>query len=231
MNTELKDDPIYELRLYHTAPGRLRDMESRVKQDLCTLFPRHGVRPLGTWSVVAGPAAPLFVYLTPWRNMQQRTQSWAGFYADPAWAEARTRTNAGSELVERYEILFLRAVTDWAPSPASSDSLDSPLVEMVIQSVAIGQTAAVRNEILQSTVPALRAAGATVHGVFDVMSGYPLPSAVFFISWLNMEQRARTLEMLDLKTVEARTAGRAPLLERADQYLMRPVPVDWDEGK
>ena len=228
MNTELKDDPIYELRLYSVASGRLRDMESRAQKDLCTLFPRHGVRPLGTWSVVAGPTAPLFVYLTPWRHMQQRTQSWAGFYGDPAWAEARTRTNAGGELVERYEILLLRAVTDWEPSPSGSgNSSAAPLVEMVIQSVAIGQTAAVRNEILQSTVPALRASGANVHGVFDVMSGRPLPSTVFFISWQNMEQRSQALEALDLKAIETRADGKVPLMERGDQYLMRPVPVDW----
>lgn len=227
MNTEPTDDPIYELRLYNVAPGRRRDMESRVQQDLSTLFPRHGVRPLGSWSAVAGPAAPLFVYLTPWRHMQQRTKSWAGFYADPAWAEVRARTNAGSELVERYEILLLRPVTAWEPSPSSSNTASSPLVEMVIQSVAIGQTAAVRNEMLESTVPTLRASGATVHGVFDVMSGRPLPSAVFFISWRNMEQRAHALEMLDLKAVEARAAGKIALLEHSDQYLMQPVPVDW----
>jgi len=227
MAKELKDDPIYELRLYTVAPGRIRDLEARVQNDLCTIFPRHGVRPLGGWSVVAGPATPLYVYLTPFRNMQERNENWGGFYADPAWAECRARTNAGSELVERYEILFLRAIKEWEEAPASdTKSGPAPMVEMVIQSVANGQTVKVRDEILQGTVPALQAAGATVHGVFDVMSGRPLPCAVFFISWPDMEKRARALETLDMRTIEARAAGKI-LLERSDQYLMRSVPVAW----
>lgn len=228
MHNEPTDDPIYELRLYSVEPGRIRDMERRVQQELNTLFPRHGVRPLGAWSLVAGPAAPLFVYLTPWRHMQQRTNSWAGFYADPKWAEVRTRTNAGSELVERYDILFLRALIDWQePVSGGHESAGAPLVEMVIQSVAVGRSAAVREEVMNLTVPALRAAGATVYGVFDVMSGRPLPCSVFFIGWQSSEQRTLTWDAIDRDAIEARSVGRASLLERADQYLMRPVKVDW----
>ncbi|MDX9698740.1 MAG: NIPSNAP family protein [Rhodocyclaceae bacterium] len=223
MSTQPTDDPILELRLYSVAPGRLQDMEDRVQKDLRTLFPRHGVRPHGGWSMVSGPASPLFVYLTPWRNMMERSKCWAGFYSDPGWAEARTRTNAGSELVESYEIMFLRAVCDWAPAPTA----DCPIVEMVIQSVAIGQGPAVREEVLQTTLPTLEAAGATVFGAFDILSGRPLPSMVFFLGWRDMNQRAAALGRLDQRLSNTHVPGKAPLLGRAEQYLMRSVPVDW----
>jgi hypothetical protein len=222
------DDPIYELRLYHVEPGRMHDMIARVRNDLNTLFPRHGVRPAGAWEVTSGPASPLFVYLTPWRHMHERSQSWAGFYADPTWAEVRARTNAGSELVERYEILFLRAVSAWNARPAEADDAIEPgFAEMVIQSVAIGMGAAVREELTLKTLPALQAAGAFVHAVFDVMSGRPLPSVVYFVRWTSHAQRARALAALDLRTLERRRTGSPVLLERADQYLLKDVPVDW----
>jgi hypothetical protein len=173
--------------------------------------------------MIAGPASPLFVYLTPWRHMMERSKCWAGFYSDPAWAEARTRTNAGSELVESYEIMFLRAVRDWAPTPTA----DCPIVEMVIQSVTIGQAPAVREEVLHTTVPTLEAAGATVLGAYDILSGRPLPSMVFFIGWQDMEQRAAALSQLDQRLNAPRAGGKTQLLGRAEQYLMRSVPVDW----
>lgn len=225
MKTDIKDDPIYELRFYSVAPGRMRDMEARVQQDLRTIFPSHGIVPLGGWSVLAGPSTPMYVYLTPFRHMQERAEKWAGFYSDPAWAQCRARTNNGSELVERYDIVFLRPASEWVP--VASDAQAPALMEMVVQQVAMGQTTAVRQELLQGTLSTLQGAGATVHGLFDVMSGRPLPSVVYFVGWHSLDQRAQALEALDRRTQEARSQGRAPLLERADQYLMRHVPVDW----
>ena len=227
MTTVLKDDPIYELRLYKVAPGRISHMEERVQQDLCTTFPRHGIRPVGGWRVVAGPNAPLYIYLTPFRHMQERSDAWAGFYSDPAWAECRTRTNAGSELVQRYDILFVRAISGWTPEAAVAAGHPAPLMEMVIQEVAVGQTVAVRAEVLEGSLPALRDAGASVHGVFEVMSGGAMPAIVMFLGWTSIEQRELAMAALDARQLSLRAAGRPALLERSDQYLMRTVPVEW----
>jgi hypothetical protein len=216
MSTESVDDPIFELRMYSVAPGRMEDMASRARQDLRKLLPRHGIHPLAAWTVDAGPGVPLFAYLTPWRRMQQRSRAWADFYADPAWLEARARTNAGSELVESFEVLFLREITGWTPR---AEGGAPRLVELVVQATAVGQGAAVRQQILEAAVPALQTAGACVHGVFDVISGRPLPCAVFVIGWDSAAQRERAL---DHATV-------APLLKRADRYLMRELPVAWEE--
>lgn len=236
-NTEAGQDPFHELRLYYVAPGRIDDMEARAENDLRGLFARHGVHPLGMWSVVAGPTVPVLAYLTPWQSMPQRTKSWAGFYADPEWASARTRTNAGGELVERYEVLLLRSVIDWQPFTVPDDHVGRvPVVEMVIQSVAVGRAADVRTALLEQKLPALRAAGATVHGVFDIMSGRMLPSIVYIISWPGGDKRFADVvqpaggSARASTTAATGTAGAhavPPLLDRADHYLMRTVPIAW----
>jgi NIPSNAP len=222
---DLNSDPVHELRIYRVAPGRKRDMEARVQQDLRYLFPKHGIRPLEGWSTIVSPVSPAFVYMTPWRNMNQRSESWAGFYADPEWAEVRERTNAGSELVESYEIMFLRAVAPWtqaARTPA--------FTELVIQSTAIGKTGAVLAELDELLLPALKGEGAHVHGVFDMISGRPLPALVFVIGWDSVEQRSNANNKLDDLAKAARAAGRPELLARAEQHLMWAVPVDWSVG-
>lgn len=225
MSMELQDDPFFELRLYQVEPGRSRDMERRMQDDLGTLFPRNGIRPVGTWTVVAGAAAPLFVYLMPWRQMIQRTRAFAGFVADPGWAEARDRTNAGSELVQRYEILFLRAIRDWQPVTRPADGA---IFELILQETAQGRGADVRRAINEVAIPAWTEAGASVCGAFDVMSGYSLPGSAFLLAWPDLATRMKASPPLQARLGGLRAAdGRTSLLQRADQYLMQPVPVDW----
>lgn len=218
----MTDDPFCELRIYRVAAGRGLDMAARVQGDLRTLFPSHGIRPLAGWSTLVSPVSPAFVYVTPWRNMNQRSASWAGFYADPQWAEVRARTNAGSELVESYEIMFLRAVTPWA-----GEAERCAFSELVIQTCAIGKTAAVTAELNQHMVPILADEGARVHGIFDMMSGRPLPSLVLLLGWDSLEQRAAAMTRLDARAQANRAAGNPVLLDRAEQHLLRHLPVDW----
>lgn len=217
------DDPFYELRIYRVAAGRAADMEGRVQNDLRTLFPKHGIRPLAGWSTLVSPVAPAFVYLTPWRNMHERSAAWSGFYSDPSWAEVRERTNAGSELVESYEIMFVRSIVPW------DGSADIPAFsELIIQSCAIGKTLAVNQEVNQHIVPLLVGEGAHVHGVFDMMSGRQLPTLALIIGWDCLDQRSATIAKLDERS-RAKRASRGPvLLARAEQHLMRHLPVDWN---
>jgi NIPSNAP len=219
---EAGDDPFCELRIYRVAAGRAADMEARVQGDLRTLFPKHGIRPLAGWSTVVSPVSPAFIYLTPWTNMNQRSASWAGFYSDPEWAEVRGRTNGNSELVESYEIMFLRAITAWQGQVEVS-----AFSELIIQTCAIGKTMAVTAELNQHTIPILAEEGARVHGVFDMMSGRPLPSLVFLVGWDSLDQRSAALARLDLRSQANRAAGNPVLLDRAEQHLMRHVAVDW----
>jgi hypothetical protein len=154
--------------------------------------------------------------------MNQRSASWAGFYSDPEWADVRTRTNAGSELVESYEIMFLRALTPWAGTESKAG-----FTELIIQATAIGKSMAVTAELEEHTIPALTAQGACVHGAFDLMSGRALPALAMLVSWDSLEQRSAGFDALDLRSNALRAAGNPVLLDRAEQHLLRSVAVDW----
>jgi NIPSNAP len=197
-------------------------MEARVQSELNTLFPRHGIRPLAGWSTIVSPVSPAFIYVTSWRNMNARSAAWAGFYSDPDWTEVRTRTNAGSELVESYEIMFLRAITPWA-----GEGEPPALSELIIQNSAIGKTLAVASEMKDHSLRILRDEGARVHGMFDMMSGRPLPTLASFIGWDSLDQRETALAKLDERANTQRDEGKPVLLDRAEQHLMKTVPVNW----
>jgi hypothetical protein len=220
-------DSFYELRLYLVAPDRLSEMERRISNHLVHLFSKNGIHPAIGWTTLVGPHVPLFIYLTPWRSFAERSKAWAAFYADAEWAKARASTNAGSELVERYEVLFLRALTPWR------FGLKGSLHEMVIQDTAIGQAAAVRSALDAVEAPAYQRAGALAFGAFDVLSGRPLPSLVSFASWQDFSARSAGVDKLAsdaLLNEEHRQQRRAlghPLLGRSEIYLLNPLDLNW----
>jgi hypothetical protein len=228
----MSDNPnqIFELRFYNVAPGRDADMRARAQNDLKWLFPRHGVRPLACWSAIAAPSLPLFVYITPFKDMNERNQCWGGFYSDPDWQEVRNRTNAGSELVEHFEIYFVRALSTWQPKAPSDGTLD----EILFQRTLVGKSLASSQALIDSETAALERAGASVMGHFDVISGRTLPSAVSFLQWQDWQAR-RTAEqalekddvLLAKRDAERKLYGQT-LIERKGSYLLEPVTVAWD---
>ena len=221
-------DDVFELRTYAVAPGRGLDMRRRVQSDLAWLFPRHGIRPAACWLALSGPDLPLFVYLTPFASMAQRDQCWRGFYADPDWQEVRNRTNAGSELVETFQSQFLRPLSPWQDAQPGA-----AVQEMVVQRTLVGKSAAAALALRDSELPALQRAGAQVLGLFEMISGGPLPSAVTFLSWGDWANRRASdgavqtdPERLVHREAERDAFGHT-LVGRAAACLLDPVAVDW----
>lgn len=224
MTTKL-DERLYELRLYRVAPGRQEDMESRVFDHLSRIFPRNGIHPMAAWSVTSGANLPMFAYITPWRTLEERNQAWSRFYSDPDWHAARNRTNAGGQLVERFEVVFMRALTPWNSDMAAHAG--GSIVELMIHEVAVGEPAAVRAALLEHRAPALTRAGASLLGVFEVISGRPLPSAVILASWPNASTREDTTSSRNRTSKQPLLPNTRPVLERADISLMRVLEVEW----
>lgn len=220
---------VFELRFYSVEANRDADIRGRVQNDLKWLFPRHGIRPIGGWSATAAPSLPLFVYITPFQNMIERDLCWGGFYSDPDWQEVRNRTNAGSELVEDYEIWFVRESVAWN-EPGTTSGLD----EILFLKTLVGKSSAAGKAFVASELPALERAGAHVVGAFDVISGGTLPGSVAFLRWPDFETRAASTQALaqDEQLIATRKAEVAEfgktLIGRTGSYLLDPVTVDWD---
>lgn len=165
----------YELRLYRVERGRMAHMRERWRNDLARLFERHGVAPLGAWEATSGPQLPLFVYLMHWPDWAARQRAWEGFYADPQWAEARARTNAGSELVEGFELNFLSEILPWHSAPETAD------VELWLPEVDIGRGVAAR-ALIEKELPAAAAqSGGQVLGAMEFLTGERLPKVAVFL--------------------------------------------------
>lgn len=165
----------YELRMYRVERGRMAHMRERWCNDLGRLFERHGVTPLGAWEAASGPQLPLFVYLMHWPDWATRQRAWEGFYADPQWAEARARTNAGSELVEGFELNFLSEILPWRAVPEAAD------VYLWLPEVDIGRGVAARDLITRELPAAAAESGCQVLGAMEFLTGERLPKVAVFL--------------------------------------------------
>lgn len=226
------DNHIYELRIYAIAPGRILDMERRFQNDISTLFPRHGVRIVGSWSAFSGPQNPTFVYLMRWSSFEERTSAFSKFAQDPDWQEVRRRTNGPSELVEHYEINLLRALDSSRiaePMPLN----DGGVYELAIQPAANGRPVEMRQTFLSFELPAQVRQGAEVVGAFEAISGTKLPKLVSLVRWPDAKMQAAAQPAIDMdpdlakrRGEEIQREGRC-ILGHADRYLMRGLPIAW----
>lgn len=227
------DDRIYELRIYAIAPGRLNDMAERFRKDIRVLFPKHGIRLLGSWTCLSGPRTPSFIYLMRWDSFEQRTQAFASFVADPDWQEARARTNGPSELVEQYEIQFLKSLNSSGiaePMPLTGEGI----FELDLHAASNGRAIPMREALLEHDLAAKRRAGASLVGAFEAITGPKLPSVISLVRWENADAWAKGHQSLEEDAVygehigdEIKAHGRH-VLGDADRYAMRPVAIAWN---
>lgn len=197
-----------ELRIYEVEPGRMADMQARYHGPLRELFSRHVIEVAGAWHSTFGPRSPLFVYLMHWESLEARQQAWNGFYADPQWHRVRSETNRGSELVERYDLNFLRPIT---PLSAYADA-DFAQVELCASRVRVGAGGTARQWIEQEAPQALASEGGQLLGAYEHLTGNDLPRVSLFVGWRNPQA-----------SVAAVAALAVDPLGRADRYLLQRV--------
>ena len=98
---------IYEMRVYHCVPGRLPDLNKRFETITLKLWERHGIRPVGFWTVVVGENNQDLVYMLEWKDMAERERVFGGFMADPEWQQKRAETEKNGPLVASIGNSFL----------------------------------------------------------------------------------------------------------------------------
>jgi hypothetical protein len=107
---------LYELRTYHAAPGRLEDLQNRFRDHTLALFEKHGLDVIGFWVAAdkEGQPTETLVYMLAFDDREAADKAWSTFRVDPAWLEARTKSEVHGPLVTGFESVFL-APTDYSP--------------------------------------------------------------------------------------------------------------------
>lgn len=106
---------IFELRIYHTHPGKLDDLHARFRNHTNRLFVKHGITLIGYWTPAQGPEAEnTLIYIIAHESREAAKKSWAAFRADPEWKKAYADSRRDGPIVARVESKFLNP-TDYSP--------------------------------------------------------------------------------------------------------------------
>ena len=105
---------VFELRIYHTAPGKLPAVESGFRDTYSKLFAKHDLGVVGYW--VPEGKAPwdnTFVYLVAHSSREDAEKNWDAMFADPKTQEA-IKAEEAEKLVEKVDVTYMRP-TDFSP--------------------------------------------------------------------------------------------------------------------
>jgi len=107
---------VFEIRTYHTFPGRLDALHKRFREHTMKMFEKHGMSNVGYWVPQDNPAHEnTLIYVISHASREQAKANWAAFSADPEWKKIAADSEAdGGKIVEKVESVFVDA-TDYSP--------------------------------------------------------------------------------------------------------------------
>jgi hypothetical protein len=105
---------VFEIRTYHTFPGRLEALHQRFRDHTRRVFEKHGMTNVGYWVPQDDPAhQDTLVYIISHASREQAKANWAAFMADPEWKKISDDSQKDGKIVAKVELLFVDA-TDYS---------------------------------------------------------------------------------------------------------------------
>ena len=106
---------VFELRIYHAAPGKLADLHTRFREHTMKIFERHGMKNVAYWSPLDEPdKSNLLIYILQHPSREAAVANWKSFQDDPEWKSVRDKSEANGKLVEKVDSTYME-YTDFSP--------------------------------------------------------------------------------------------------------------------
>ena len=105
---------VYELRIYHTVPGKLDALVARFRDHTDKLFAKHGLKSVAYWTALDEPVkSSTFFYILEHPSREAAAANWKAFQDDPEWQAVKAKSEENGKLVENIDSTYLR-LTDFS---------------------------------------------------------------------------------------------------------------------
>jgi hypothetical protein len=106
---------VYELRVYHAAPGKLADLLARFREHTVKIFDRHGMKSIAYWTPLdERDKSNTLIYILEHPSREIAAANWKSFQDDPEWKSVRDKSEANGKLVEKVDSTFM-SLADFSP--------------------------------------------------------------------------------------------------------------------
>lgn len=110
-----KPPGVYELRVYHAAPGKLPDLLRRFREHTVKIFDQHGMKSVAYWVPTDEPEkSNTLIYILYHPSREAAAANWKSFQEDPNWKRVRDKSEANGKLVEKVDSTYM-ALADFSP--------------------------------------------------------------------------------------------------------------------
>jgi NIPSNAP len=104
---------VFELRVYHTVPGKVPALESKFRDTLSKLLAKHDLKVVGYWVPDAPAWENTFIFMVAHSSREEAKKNWDAFRADPEFQEV-LKTEQANKTVEKIDETYMRP-TDFSP--------------------------------------------------------------------------------------------------------------------
>ena len=105
---------VFELRVYHTVPGKVPELESQFRDTTSKLLAKHDLKVVGYWVPEGAPAWDnTFIFLVAHSSREEAKKNWDAFRADPEF-QGLIKAQQANKLVETIDVTYMRP-TEFSP--------------------------------------------------------------------------------------------------------------------
>jgi hypothetical protein len=104
---------VFELRVYHTVPGTVPELESRFRDTTSKILAKHNLKVVGYWVPEGAPAwNNTFIFMVAHSSREEAKKNWDAFRADGEFQEV-LKTEQANKTVEKIDATYMHA-TDFS---------------------------------------------------------------------------------------------------------------------
>jgi len=107
-------DRVFELRIYHTVPGKEPALEARFRNTTSKLLAKHDLKVVGYWVPADSPGwdnTSIFMLAHP--SLEDAKKNWDAMRADPDF-QAMLKSEQTEKTAEKIDSTYMRP-TDFSP--------------------------------------------------------------------------------------------------------------------
>ncbi len=99
---------VFELRVYHTLPGKVPALESQFRDNTSKLLAKHDLKVVGYWVPEGTPDWDnRFIFLVAHSSPEEAKKNWDAMRADPEFQEL-IKSEQANKLVEKIDRTYMR---------------------------------------------------------------------------------------------------------------------------
>jgi hypothetical protein len=114
-NVSTGSDRVFEMRIYHTLPGRLPALQANFRDHNIQFLKKHGITSIGYWIPQDSPASNnTLIFIVAHASREAAAKNWKEFGEDPEWQKFAKASQVDGKIIDNVESTFM-IPTDYSP--------------------------------------------------------------------------------------------------------------------